>query len=248
MQTFTSKQIIDGSLKGLFFATIILSLWGLSLAVFCAVDFSKVSLFWMVLAILGRTFLQTGLFILAHDAMHGSLAPYCKGLNDGVGQFCVSLYACLPYQRCCINHAHHHHHPGQIGDPDFHDGIYRHPLLWYFKFLQSYLSISSLTLLLLSSCIFFLVLRSLFDLSIISFILLWFIPLILSSIQLFVFGTYLPHREETILIAFKPKLFPELFSLLTCYHFGTYHWEHHQSPQTPWYQLPQAPNKLKGIT
>ncbi|HEY9823961.1 MAG TPA: fatty acid desaturase, partial [Stenomitos sp.] len=220
--------------------SIILMLWGLSLPVFCAIDFSKLSLVWWVLAILGRTFLQTGLFILAHDAMHGSLVPYCKSLNDRVGQFCVNLYAGLSYQQCCINHAQHHRYPGQIGDPDFHDGLHRHPLQWYIKFLQSYLTIPSITLLLLNSCLVFLILRVLFNLSIISFMIVWILPLVLSSIQLFVFGTYLPHRQETISIALKSKLFPELFSLLTCYHFGTYHWEHHQYPKTPWYQLPQV--------
>jgi beta-carotene ketolase (CrtW type) len=69
------------------------------------------------------------------------------------------------------------------------------------------------------------------------------LPLLLSSLQLFLVGTYLPHRGQgegpeadrhrSISLAL-----PEGLSLLACYHFG-YHREHHQAPQLAWHQLPE---------
>ena len=69
----------------------------------------------------------------------------------------------------------------------------------------------------------------------------WALPSILSSLQLFAFGTWLPHRHEV-------RGFPDhhnartlgygwLTSLLTCFHFGLHH-EHHLRPDAPWWRLP----------
>ena len=60
--------------------------------------------------------------------------------------------------------------------------------------------------------------------------------------QLFVFGTWLPHRDRAEPFAdshraHSIKIGPTL-SLLTCFHFGGYHHEHHLSPGTPWWGLP----------
>jgi beta-carotene ketolase (CrtW type) len=69
--------------------------------------------------------------------------------------------------------------------------------------------------------------------------LFWFLPIVLSSLQLFFFGTYLPHRSETAGGTHHAvsSNYPFVISLLTCYHFG-YHWEHHEYPNLPWYSLP----------
>src|SRR3954465_7339842 len=41
--------------------------------------------------------LNVGLFILAHDAMHGSLAPFRPRLNRAIGRLCLALYAGFSY-------------------------------------------------------------------------------------------------------------------------------------------------------
>ncbi len=69
----------------------------------------------------------------------------------------------------------------------------------------------------------------------------WLLPLVLSSMQLFYFGTYLPHREDLSPFCDHHRArsldLPPIWSLLSSYHFS-YHWEHHEYPQIPWYQLP----------
>jgi beta-carotene ketolase (CrtW type) len=62
--------------------------------------------------------------------------------------------------------------------------------------------------------------------------------------QLFVFGTYLPHRHDATPFAdahnARGNGLSPIASLATCYHFGTYHHEHHLNPMTPWWRLPQV--------
>jgi beta-carotene/zeaxanthin 4-ketolase len=73
-------------------------------------------------------------------------------------------------------------------------------------------------------------------------ILFWASPALLSTGQLFFFGTYLPHREPqggyTNPDHAQSNDYPFWLSLLTCYHFG-YHWEHHRYPNIAWWQLPK---------
>jgi beta-carotene ketolase (CrtW type) len=71
-------------------------------------------------------------------------------------------------------------------------------------------------------------------------ILGWGLPLILSSLQLFTFGTFFPHRRletdggNTHQIH-SLNLSP-FWSFIACYNFA-YHWEHHQYPHLPWWKL-----------
>ena len=75
-------------------------------------------------------------------------------------------------------------------------------------------------------------------------ILFWAVPAILSALQLFVFGTWLPHRHHRTAESFpdhhnaRTIPMPWIASLLTCFHFGLHH-EHHLSPTTPWWRLPE---------
>ena len=71
--------------------------------------------------------------------------------------------------------------------------------------------------------------------------LFWVIPSMLSSVQLFYFGTFLPHKEpeggyKNIYRAQSNPL-PVFWSFITCYHFG-YHEEHHKYPHVTWWNLP----------
>jgi beta-carotene ketolase (CrtW type) len=216
--------------------------WSSTLSLLLNVSVSQVSFIWLILMILGRTFLHTGLFILAHDAMHDNLIPRHPSLNHRIGQLCVGLYAFLSYQQCQLNHRKHHQMPAQVGDPDFHDGIHTQPLWWYLKFLRGYLSLQRFSIFTLAWGSIFLALSSVCHVAIVNIVLFWVLPLILSSMQLFIFGTYLPHRQPLLHHAVEttPPTSHLLWSLLSCYHFGTYHSEHHVNPQIPWYQLHRA--------
>jgi beta-carotene/zeaxanthin 4-ketolase len=246
MQTLTLRRTQDGSL-GIFWAIAILAIWVISLFMGCAIDLTEMSITWLGLAILARTFSQTGLFVVAHDAMHGSLVPDCRPLNDWVGRIMVNLYACLSYRQICRNHIQHHRHTSQADDPDFHDGVHSHLFLWYWRFLLSYISGRSIILQVASGMSIFIGFHYLFHVSATQFMALWIVPLILSSMQLFFFGTYLPHRQETLPAKKVEKAWMlqvvRFWSLLSCYHFGAYHWEHHRYPKTPWYRLPDVSNQ-----
>lgn len=195
---------------------------------------------WILGFILLRSFLQTGLFIVAHDAMHHSLAPLNENLNNNLGRFCLFLYAGLSYKFCSENHRLHHQYPESAADPDFHSPKNSKPFNWYFRFLSNYLdwkqfcNLTLLWLLLLQISIIF------NPTAIENLILFCALPLIISSVQLFIVGTCLPHQKTKA----EPKrqlprslpLHP-LISFAACYHFG-YHLEHHLSPNTPWFKLP----------
>jgi len=191
--------------------------------------------------ILIRTFLQTGLFIVGHDAMHGSLLPGSPLWNQWIGRLVLGLYAWLPWEPSCRNHRSHHRAPGSRHDPDHQGGRSCGPLLWYVRFMASYLSPVQMGGLLCTWLVSLLLLRPFHPHPLASLLLFWALPLWLSSLQLFVFGTYLPHRETSGRSSDRHRAaslrWPELLSLLACFHFG-YHWEHHQLPQLPWYRLP----------
>ncbi|MEA5535360.1 fatty acid desaturase [Crocosphaera sp. XPORK-15E] len=230
------------SYLGLWLAIAILLLWLSSGLFLMAFPLSQMS--WIAIAILVgcRSFLHTGLFILAHDAIHGNLVPHNLLLNQKIGQITVLLYAYLSYENCQNNHKNHHLNPAHIGDPDFHDGVHCHPILWYYKFLCNYFSVAQFIKFLGVIALLSLFFHTLFDVAYLNLLLFFLIPLVLSSLQLFFFGTYLPHGKAT---SWPNRTHPTHFlgncwSLLTCYHFGSYHEEHHAFPQIPWFQLPQA--------
>lgn len=185
-------------------------------------------------AVAVRIELQTGLFIVGHDAMHGVLLPGCPALNDRIGALVLALYAAIPYGPCRRKHSDHHRWAGERGDPDFHAPGASAFLRWYARFMAGYLGPRQLILLPLSWAL-------LVPFSSWSQVVLYcIVPLILSSLQLFVVGTYLPHRgPERWGEAHRIRSLdlPEWLSLLACFHFG-YHLEHHQAPQLAWYELP----------
>jgi beta-carotene/zeaxanthin 4-ketolase len=226
---------------GLLVAIGIFGSWLVSLMVLLPLRCATTPILWIVFALLVRTFLQTGLFIVAHDAIHGSLRPGQRNWNDLYGRMAVWCYGFLPYEHCRLNHGQHHAAPGQIGDPDFHDGFNIHPLHWYLKFIGEYLPESHRGLFLWCWSLTFLILTQILQVSYLNFALFGIIPLLLSSMQLFFFGTYLPHRVSSGSSSQPHQIqsinFPVFWSFLACYHFG-YHQEHHQYPHTPWYALP----------
>jgi beta-carotene ketolase (CrtW type) len=190
-----------------------------------------------------QCWLYVGLFIIAHDCMHGSLAPFRPAVNRAVGTAALFLYAGFSFDKLNKKHHEHHRHSGTNGDPDFDD---RHPhgfWGWYWKFLSEYLSWRQP--LLFGTAI--LCYAAFLDAPVLNIVLFWIVPALLSSLQLFTFGTYLPHRPDgTPFIDrhnARTSSHSPLLSLFTCFHFG-YHHEHHLFPGAPWWRLPALRLKL----
>jgi beta-carotene ketolase (CrtW type) len=238
----TSKKlnISEMGINGLAIALILISTWAISLGLLLTVvNVSQMSLLGNAIAVLLQTFLYTGLFITAHDAMHGAVLPKQTKINAAIGSFALLAYGLFSYKQLLDAHLHHHHYPASDLDPDFHNGKSIGPIAWYFCFMQRYWSWWRFLGLVMIFCI----LHSLFHIPEINLILFWIVPSLMSSIQLFYFGTFLPHRkpEAGYADSFRTQstYFPLFWSFLTCYHFG-YHHEHHQHPNLAWWQLPKA--------
>jgi beta-carotene ketolase (CrtW type) len=192
----------------------------------------------ILLAILVQTWLSTGLFIVAHDAIHGSLAPALPRLNRAIGTLCLALYAGLSYAQLAPKHAAHHRQPGSVDDPDFHAPAPDRALPWLLAFVRSYYTHGQILRISVVAAIYLLLGAPLLNI-----VMFWAVPALLALVQLFWFGTYLPHRHASDAFADRhrarsTRLRP-LASLLTCFHFGGYHHEHHLSPGTPWWALPR---------
>ena len=216
--------------------------WLLSLVACLGLDLAELNPALVMVAILVRTFLHTGLFIIGHDAMHRVLVPSRPALNDRIGAVALGLYAALPYGSCLQNHHQHHQAPGGDQDPDVHGNRSAPVWSWYARFMGGYLSYGQFAALLAGWGVVALGARWWLATSMVNVLLFCTLPLLLSSLQLFVVGTYLPHRNQTP--ASNPHQatsldWPEWLSLLACYHFG-YHLEHHEAPQLCWFQLPMA--------
>ena len=182
--------------------------------------------------------LDVGLFIVAHDAMHGSLVPFRPVLNRTIGRICLFLYAGFSFDRLIGRHHDHHRHSGTERDPDFHAAGPRAFWPWYATFFLRYFGWREFAVMALWFFVYVLVLGA----SPLNTVLFWAIPSVLASLQLFFFGTYLPHRHDDAGFDThhnaRSNDYPVLVSLLTCFHFG-YHHEHHDDPATPWWRLPR---------
>ncbi len=215
---------------GLSLAAAIMGVWLLIHvnAVFCGCR--GTSWFGILFIIAVQTWLSVGLFIVAHDAMHGSLAPFPsarqpRGRAAGAGALCR-----LQFRPLAPKHFAHHRHPGRptirtsipiirSADPLVHHlhppafrlagvrpaGIDRgdlsDPLRGYLRQPDPVLG-----------------------------------DPVLSAFQLFYFGTYRPHRHDEMPFVdghrARSEDFPDWLSLLTCFHFGHHH-EHHDAPHVP---------------
>jgi beta-carotene ketolase (CrtW type) len=225
------------ALPGVALAAAIVLAWCATLAAALAVPVQVIPwVLWLPLVAL-RTWLQTGLFIVAHDAMHGTIAPGRPRLNAAFGTVAVGLYALFPYATLAREHRGHHAHPASADDPDFHDGTHAGFGRWYLRFIGHYLRWPQLV----GHAVIFNALQHLARVPQLNLLAFWVLPALASTAQLFYFGTFRPHRappggyvepHRAVSNDFGPAL-----SLLTCFHFG-YHWEHHERPSVPWWALP----------
>ena len=181
------------------------------------------------------TFLYVGLFITAHDANHGSLAPGHPRLNRWLGRAALWLYAAFDERDLRAAHAQHHRSPASDGDPDYARG--ERYLPWLFSFAFRYLSLRQVAVLAIEGNL----LIHLCGVRPAQLIAVWIAPAVASAVQLFTFGTWLPHRtppggHQDAHRARSLQLSAPL-SFLSCWHFGGRHHQHHADPSLPWWQL-----------
>lgn len=214
--------------KGVVIALLIIGLW-LTLLIFnlnYAVDGFTPALLGLILL---QTHLFTGLFITAHDAMHGTVSSN-KRLNNFIGGLCLALFALNSWKRMLPKHHEHHRFAGTANDPDYGPPPF---WLWFFKFVKTYVRWYQI--------VGMAILHNIAKIWIpeINLVLFYIVPSILSMLQLFYFGTYLPHRGEHA-VDNKHKARSQsknhLWAFMSCYFFG-YHYEHHDMPGTPWWLL-----------
>ena len=213
--------------KGLIIAWTIIILWFISLTFLLSWEFS-----WRnpltYLAVLMQMHLYTGLFITAHDAMHGVVSSN-KSVNHFTGWVAAILFSYNFYWRLFPKHHDHHRHVATEQDPDYHpSGNF---LIWYFSFLRQYIHLWQILLM----AITFNILKLFLPVE--NLVLFWMLPAVLSTLQLFYFGTYLPHRGESDNQHHSHTQAKNHFwAFLSCYFFG-YHYEHHDAPGVPWWRL-----------
>ncbi|MBO0949080.1 fatty acid desaturase [Fibrella forsythiae] len=238
--SFSPAQIGN---KGIWIALTILSAWFALLAFLLTYrspepSVTGIGLSWadplVYLFILLQTHLYTGVFITAHDAIHGVVAPNNKRLNNAIGWVATLLFAYNSYGKLSAGHHLHHRHAATEHDPDYHRGN-PNILLWFVDFARSYVSIWQI----LAMAITYNVLKIWFPME--NLIAFWMIPAVLSTFQLFFFGTYLPHRgdHENPPHNARSQRLNHAWAFVSCYFFG-YHFEHHDQPYLPWWKLAEA--------
>jgi len=218
-------------------------IFSISLVFLITLDLETIPVWIVPLGTLWMTLMFTGLFITVHDSMHGTVLPGNPAVNNVVGTISIFFYALFSYKKLKAKHIQHHRYPGTFRDPDYHDG--KHPgfIRWYLRFMRLYISPYQV----IGMAIVFNLLVFIAGLKWWNLILFWIVPSIGSTLQLFLFGTYLPHREPeegyTNKHHARSSNFPYIISLVTCYHFG-YHLEHHRYPYVQWWRLPRVRKRM----
>lgn len=225
--TNLASQKIDP--KGVLIAIGLILLWASSLHFFLnwSLDFSQPLTY---IGIYIQTHLYTGLFITSHDAMHGTVSHNRK-VNHAIGYVTSILFAFNNYNKLIVKHHEHHKFVGSDHDPDFHKS--GHFWNWYWHFLKQYITVKQLILITVTMQL----LGMLYSME--NLILYWALPSVISTFQLFYFGTYIPHKAgHDNLNKHKSRSLSKnhFLAFISCYFFG-YHYEHHDRPGVPWWQL-----------
>ncbi len=206
--------------------------------IFClkyvSVDFSSIFFYMHVLF---QSYLYTGLFITSHDAMHSTVSSN-KKLNHFIGALSSYLFAGLSYKKLKENHFKHHKSPCSEDDPDFYIKS-QNFFIWFYFFMKRYVTILQIIIV----ALLFNLLKIFYPEKSIWFFMV--APALLGTLQLFYFGTYLPHRKPHVenmnphnARTLKKNHF---VAMLSCYFFG-YHFEHHDGPHIPWWKLYRTKN------
>ncbi len=230
--TISQKHVNKvNNFTGLYWAFALLTLWLVHLGYVLAhpMDFQSP---WTYVHVLIQTHLYTGLFITSHDAIHGVVSPGNSKLNHGIGWVCATLFAFNNYAVLRKKHHWHHDFVNTEQDPDVNPGNF---FVWWFKFMWQYVTWQQV----LAMAITYNVLKIWLPME--NLIVYWEIPAILSTLQLFFFGTYLPHRGEHApenKTQSRSQKRNHVWAFISCYFFG-YHYEHHAHPYLAWWKLPE---------
>ncbi len=223
---------------GVFIASTVIGLWAGHLVWVLTLSPLDAASPLLYLHIIIQSYLYTGLFITAHDSMHGSISSN-RAVNTFFGQVSLWLFAAFTYRRMFTKHMEHHRYSGTEQDPDY--SIHQNPIRWFFSFFFTYITVLQM----LTMALLFNVGRYIFGIPIANLVLFWVIPAFLGTFQLFYFGTYAPHK-----LPHTPNMAPHnartqkrnhLWAMVSCWFFG-YHWEHHEHPRTPWWILYRRKN------
>lgn len=189
----------------------------------------------MVLTIPVNACAFTGLFILAHEAIHGTLVPGSPALGHALGRLFATVYALVDYDLLRANHWKHHGHVASEGDPDF-DPSGR-LLVHGFRFMRRYLRGYSVALLALAG---HLLGQAGYSAAMIG---AYVAPVLLSTLVVFTVGIHLVHHP--VLLARHAAGDPQravcidlgrVGSALVILNFNV-HWNHHAHPRLSWWEL-----------
>jgi beta-carotene/zeaxanthin 4-ketolase len=222
---------------GILISVAVISIWAIHL-VWMLLSL-ELSIFnpWMYFHILLQGYLFTGLFITAHDAMHGNISK-SKTVNTIIGSVSTFLFAGLSYKRLRRNHGLHHKNPASGNDPDYYTKS-QNFLLWWGVFMWRYLTIMQIIIM----AVAYNLMIHVAGIDPARAILFWIVPAFLGTIQLFLVGVWWPHRlpHQQHMLPHKARTQKKnhLWAMITCYFFG-YHFEHHHDPSVPWWELYKA--------
>ena len=220
--------------RGVLHALAVIGPWAMALGVSLFIVELPRDWPWVFALLPLQTFLNVGLFITAHDAMHGTLVPTNPTLNRSLGRIALWCYAFFDYDAVKREHFRHHATPGLDDDPDYHTCERFWP--WYARFMSHYVTWRQWLGMPMAFCVMWLVVGR----KPINLLTLWAAPALLSTLQLFYFGTYRPHRTPNQGHSDEHRAttsgYSKWKSFVTCYHFGR-HWEHHAYPWLPWWML-----------
>ena len=215
---------------GLIISSAIVLLWLVHL-IYTLLYINTYAVYSVVMHMFIQTYLFTGLFITGHDAMHYSITKNEK-LNKFFGYLTAFLFAGMSFKKLSKNHQLHHRYPATDKDPDFSKN--QNFFVWISTFLFKYITVSQIIIMAVVFNVFKLFSNEL------NIFLFWLIPAILSTMQLFYFGTYrphkLPHNTDMLPHNARTQNKNHLWAMLSCYFFG-YHYEHHQDSSISWWQL-----------
>ncbi len=226
-------------MRGIWLAVVLLVTWAAShVATVFFFDWQRSSHLAVPFMVCWLCWLYVGLFIVAHDCMHGTLSTNAR-VNRVVGTLCLVLYACFDFEQMRSKHRQHHEYAGTSRDPDFFASRPHSFRAWYLKFFREYSTLRQYAGITALSWVYIYLLH----VPVANVLVFWALPALLSSVQLFAFGTYLPHRPSSQPFEdhhnARSNSFPYWLSLITCFHFG-YHHEHHVAPHEPWWRLPDV--------
>jgi beta-carotene ketolase (CrtW type) len=180
-------------------------------------------------------FCFTGLFILAHEAIHQTLVPGWPRLGHAFGWLFAFAFVFMDYGTLRARHSEHHGSPGRDADPDAHpSGRF---LPHFASFLYRYLRIWQVALLVLAG-------NAVGQAGHTRAMLCAYVaPAIASTLIVFAVGIFLVHHPKLRAAGAADERHRSVGvdlggagSLLAILFFNT-HWLHHEHPQLNWLQL-----------